>query len=129
MNPLNPESTTKFGCDVKMRSTQNKEFSKTCVASFMIWWSPYCEVANSIFLPFVVVLSFTYQFLDFILKSPSTAIKCELDSARVSRVSSKLSVVFSKPSLAFKAITRILIKRNKFKYFWAKLSFKTYTFL
>ena len=33
-----------------------------------------------------------YQFLDFIFKPPSTTTKSELDSARVARVSSKLSV-------------------------------------
>ena len=33
--------------------------------------------------------------------SPGTAIKCELDSAVVSRVSSKLYVNFSKPSLVW----------------------------
>ena len=71
------ESTTKPGCDVKMRLIQDEE---TCVGSFMIWWKPYCEVENSISAPSVVVLSLIYQFLDFILKSP--------------RVSSKLSVNF-----------------------------------
>ena len=96
-----PESTTKFGYDVKMRSIQDEEFSKTCVGSFMIWWSPNCEVRNSIFAPSQVVLSLIYQLLDFILKSPSTTVKSELDSARVSRVSSKLSVNFSKSSLVW----------------------------
>ena len=95
-----PESTTKFGCDGKMRSIQEEEFSKTWVGLFMIWLNPYCEGANQIFEP-VVVLSLIYQFLDLILKSPSTIIKCELDSARVSRISSKLSENFSKPSLVW----------------------------
>ena len=67
----------------------------------MIWWSPYCEVTKSIFAPSVVDLSLIYQLLDFILKSPSTKIKCELDSASVSKVSQKLSVNFSKSSLAW----------------------------
>ena len=75
---------------------------------------PYCEVTNSIFASSVVVLSLIYQFLDFRLKSPRTAIKSELDSSRVSRVSSKLSVNFSKSSLV---LTRISINRNKFPYF------------
>ena len=30
-----PEFTTKFGWDVKMRSMQGKEFSKTCTGLFM----------------------------------------------------------------------------------------------
>ena len=82
-----PESTTTFGCDVKMRSMQDEQFSKTCVGSFIIWWSRYCEVTNSIFAPYVVVSSLIYQSLDFILNSPSTIIKWELDSARASKVS------------------------------------------
>ena len=93
--------TTYFGCNVKIRSIEDKEFSKTCAGSFMIWWSQYCEVTNSIFATFVVVLSLIYQFLDFISKSLSTAINCELDSARISKVSPKLSVNFSKPSLVW----------------------------
>ena len=63
-----------------------------------ICWSPYWEVTNTILAPSVVVL-LIYQFLDFTLKSPSTTIKYELDSAGVSKVYSKLSVKFSKPSL------------------------------
>ena len=53
---------------------------------------PKCEVTNSIFAPSAFVLSFMYQFLDFIFKPPSTTTKSELDSARVARVTSKLSV-------------------------------------
>ena len=60
---------------------------------------PYYEVTNSIFAPSVHVLSLIYQFLDLTLKSPSTTIKCELDSARVSRVSLKSSINSSKSSL------------------------------
>ena len=63
-----------------------------------ICWSPDWEVTNTILAPSVVVL-LMYQFLDLILKSPSTAIKYELDSAGVSKVYSKLSVNISKPSL------------------------------
>ena len=96
---MNSELTTKFGCDVKIRSIQHEEFSKTCIGSFMIRWSPYCKVTNSIFAPSVVVLSLIYQFFDFIFKSPSATIKSELDSVRLFRVSSKLSVNFSKSSL------------------------------
>ena len=46
------------------------------------------------FAPSVVVLSLMHEFLDFIFKSPGTTTKSELDSARVSRVSSKLSANF-----------------------------------
>ena len=60
-----------------------------------------CSVTNSIFAPSVVVLSLIYQFLDFIFESPSTTIKCELDSVRVSKVSLKLSLNYSKASLAW----------------------------
>ena len=56
-------------------------------------------MGNSLFAPSVVVLSLTCKVLDFIFASPSTTIKCELDSARVSKVRSNLSVSFSKPSL------------------------------
>ena len=84
-----------------MRSIQDKEFSKTCFGSFMIWWSPNSEVKNSIFAPSVVVLALMYQSLDFIFKSPSTTTKSELDSARVSRVTSKLSINFSKLPLVW----------------------------
>ena len=94
-----PESTTKFGCDVKMRSIQGQEISEICIGSSMIWMNPYCEVTNSIYAACVVVLSLIYRFFDFILKTLSATIKCELDSARVSIVSSKSSVNFSKPSL------------------------------
>ena len=49
------------------------------------------------------------------LKSPSTAIKCELHSTRVSKVSSKLSVNFSKP---FGAETN---KEKQMYIFWSPL--------
>ena len=52
----------------------------------MMSWSPYCEVKNSIFVPPMVALLLIYQFTDLILKSPRTAIECELDSVRVSRI-------------------------------------------
>ena len=94
------ESTTKFGCDVKMRSIQDEEFSNTCVGSFLIWRTPNCEVTNSILAPSVVGLSLMYQFLDFIFEFPSTTTKSELDS-RVSIVISKLSANFSKLSLVW----------------------------
>ena len=97
------ESTTKFSCDVKMRSIQDQEISEICIGSSMIWMNPYCEVTNSIYAASVVVLSLIYQFLDFILKTFSATIKCELDLARVSIVSSKPSVNFSKPSLVWPA--------------------------
>ena len=61
--------------------------------------SPYCEITNSIFAPSVVVLSLIYQFLDLLLNSPSTTIKCELDLTKASDVNSKLSETFSKPSI------------------------------
>ena len=41
------------------------------------------------------------KVLYFILKSPSTTIKCELDSARVSKVSLNLSVNFSRLQLVW----------------------------
>ena len=82
--------------DEHLNPLTSLEFSKTWVGSFMIWWSPYCEVTNSIFASSVVVLSLIYQILNF-----STTIKCELESARVSRVSSKLAVNFLKPSLVW----------------------------
>ena len=64
----------------------------------MIWWSSKREETNSIFAPSVVFLPLMYRFLDFIFTSPSTTTKSELDSARLSRVSSKLIVNFSKSS-------------------------------
>ena len=54
----------------------------------MCWFIPNREATSSIYAPSEVVLS----LLDFILKSPSTTIKSELDSVRVSRVSSEVSV-------------------------------------
>ena len=53
-------------------------------------------VANSIFESSVVVLSFTDKVVEFMLKSQSTTIKCQLHLPRVSKVSSNLSVNFSK---------------------------------
>ena len=50
------ESTTKFRCDMKMRSKQDG--------------AQIFELTNSIFAPSVVVLSLMYEFLHFIIKSP-----------------------------------------------------------
>ena len=77
--------------------------------------SPYCEITNSIFAPSVVVLSLIYQFLDLLLNSRSTTIKCEL-----------VEIIWN----VFKAInflTWASMKRNKFTYFRANLKFKTYS--
>ena len=42
------ELSNKFYSDVKIKSAQSQRFSKTCVDSFMIWWSPYFKKINSI---------------------------------------------------------------------------------
>ena len=82
-----------------MRSVQNKRFSQTWIDLFIIRWSSYFEVADSIFASSVVVSSIIYKVLDFMLKSQSTTIKCQLDLARVSKVSPNLSINFSKRPL------------------------------
>ena len=67
-------------------------------------WSDGAHIVKQqlyIFAPSVVVLLLIYEFLYFIFKYPSTTIKSELDSARLSRVTSKLSVNFSNLSLVW----------------------------
>ena len=67
-----PESTTKFGCDVKTRLIQDGEFSKILWSkkfNLCTFWGYFIIIIPTLRFYFVI-----YQLLDFILKSPSTAI-------------------------------------------------------
>ena len=46
-----PDSITKLGWEVKIRSIQEEDESKMCVGSLMIWLNPNCDVICSILLP------------------------------------------------------------------------------
>ena len=106
-----PDFITKFGCDVKSKSIQEDEWLSMWVGWFMIflslyWWvgwfiiclSPYWEVRFAILEPSVVVLSFLYHWLNFVLKSPSAITKNGFVSKILSRISSKLFVNVSNSS-------------------------------
>ena len=64
----------------------------------MICLSPYWEVRFTILEPSVVILSFLYYWLNFVLKSPSAITKNGFVSKILSRISSKLFVNVSNSS-------------------------------
>ena len=71
-----------------MRSMQDEELSKTYVDSIEIWWSPYFKVTNSMLCGcFIINISVFRWYFEV---SPNTAIKCEMHSASVWKLSELL---------------------------------------
>ena len=93
-----PDSITKLGWEVQIRSIQEEDESKMCVGSLMIWLSPNYDVIYSILLPSKLVRLFAHQFVDFALKSPIVTKTKGLFCARLSKFLSKFSQKRSKTS-------------------------------
>ena len=70
-----PESITKFGLKMKIRSIQDARFPWMWVGSFVFCCNPNWEVIASILKPSKVVASLVNQLLDIALKPPMVAIK------------------------------------------------------
>ena len=62
-----PDSITKFGCEVKIKSIQEDEFLVWCVGSLISCCSLNWEVMPSIFEPSYDVLSLLHQRFDLTL--------------------------------------------------------------
>ena len=86
-----PDSISKLGWELKIKSIHEEELFKICVGSLISWCKPFCEVTASIFLPSSLVISLLYQLLDLALKSLRATIKKRFFWARVSKVNSKMS--------------------------------------
>ena len=93
-----PDSITKLGCDVKSESIQEDELLSVWVGWFITCLSPYRVVIFAILEPSVVVLSFSYHWLNFVLKSHSAITKNGFVSKMLSRISSKFFVNVSNSS-------------------------------
>ena len=87
-----PDSLTKLGCVVKIRSMHKEEDSKIWVASLIIWLRTNWDVTFSIVIPSKLVLFWLHQCLDFALKSPMTTNKKRFLCTRVSRLIWRLSI-------------------------------------
>ena len=64
-----PDSITRVGWEVNIKSMQEEEFPKMWVGSLINCCRPNCEVTASILEPSYVVLSCLYQFEDLLSKS------------------------------------------------------------
>ena len=93
-----PDSNTKCGCDVHIKSLHDEEFSYKWVGSLINWYNPNCEAILSIVLPSKLVLSCLCHVLDFALKFPMVVIRNGFFCTRISKVISKLSEKFSNSS-------------------------------
>ena len=65
-----PESLTKFGWSVNVRSIHEAECSIQCVGSFISWCSPWNEDSASSSVPSVDILSSSHQAGDRASRSP-----------------------------------------------------------
>ena len=79
---LTPDSITKFGWDVKIRSIKELEFSSICVVSLINWCNPSCEgyIVNcvtfeSCFVFIIPVCRFIKNWI-FVLKFPESFQDC-----------------------------------------------------
>ena len=93
-----PDSITKIGCVVNIKSEQEDELFKICIGLFMIWWKPKLDVQKSTFETSKLVTSLVYQDFDFVLKSPRTTIMKQFFSVIRSKFNSKFSENVSKSS-------------------------------
>ena len=66
---------TRLGWSVKLTSIQDDQVWRMCVCFDISWEKPYSELIDSICVPSLSVMSWTNQFLDLALKSPSTIVK------------------------------------------------------
>ena len=64
-----PESITKFGWFVNVRSINETEFSIKCVGAFISWCRPWDQETTSSCVPSIDILS-SSQVGDWALKSP-----------------------------------------------------------
>ena len=119
-------STDGLGCEAKIRSIQEDEFSSICVGSFIIWYNPNCDVILSTEIPSEVLLSLSYQWLSLALKSLRTTRKNGFFFENKPRVTTKLSemlqnhletdVVIWKCKKTTKFVAYYEIKSNEFFY-------------
>ena len=93
-----PDSITKFGCDINIKSIQEEESATRCVGSLISCCNPNWEAIASILEPSYDVLSPLNQRLVLILKSPRTTVKKELLAVTASMFNSKLLANDSKSS-------------------------------
>ena len=70
-----PFSITKLALFEKVRSIKEEEVESMCIASQIIWLTPYEDAVESILVPSVVVILFLHQTVALALKSPLTIIK------------------------------------------------------
>ena len=96
-----PDSITRFGWEVKIKSIHKEEFPVRWVNSFINWCKPNWDVIASIFKPWLGAVSLLYQLVVFALKSPMATIKIEFLLVSVSKASSRLSAKVSKMSLVW----------------------------
>ena len=87
-----PDSITKFGWDLKIRSINDKESPIQYVCSLIICCSPNWEVTPSILEPAYGVMWLLYQRLDFALKSPKMTATKALFIITESRFNSRLLI-------------------------------------
>ena len=90
-----PQSTTKFGWSVKIKSVQDLDWVSRCVGSDTSWWKLCKDVRASKRIPSAVVLSFFHQDDDLALKSPKIIVNKELDGTVLLKSSSKSDRKFS----------------------------------
>ena len=87
----NSKSHCQVLMNVNIKSIQDEDSSKIYVGSLKICCNPNCVTKASILASFYCLLSCFYQFSDFTLKSPKTAVRNRLWLATSSRVNSRLS--------------------------------------
>ena len=75
MKSAPPDSVTKFGCEVFIKSMQEEESPIICAGSLIICCNPNAEVIPSILEPSYVALSPLNQRFDLALNSPRTTFK------------------------------------------------------
>ena len=85
-----PDSRTKFGWVLKIRSIYDDESPIICVGSLINCSNPNWEVAPSILEPSYVVIPLLYQRLVFALKSPRATVRKGLFTVTESWFNSKL---------------------------------------
>ena len=90
-----PDSITKFGCDVKIKSIQEEESATKCVSLLVSCCNANWEVIASILEPSYDILSPLNQRLNFLLKS---TVKKGLFAVTASMFNSKLLANDSKLS-------------------------------
>ena len=95
-----PDSITKLGWELKIRSIQEEDESKMCVGSLIIWVNPNYDVIYLTLLPSKLVWSFAHQFVNIELKSPIATKREGLFRARLPKVLSKFSQKVLKTSWA-----------------------------